>query len=199
MIKNIFPVNIYLKDSVVEETDLLELNTAVKTIFNNYKTRTGHSYSDVGDNEIPFFTKENLELFPVLKNLQEKFIDGFYELANSFEQNTLSREKIEHMVSKNSGKLPLMKKGDYKKTHNHHGACAFAVFYLSDVDNDKHGGKLILKDPSFHSNLNFHPVEECEIETKSNRLVIAPAYVWHEVSPYFGDEERITIVINLDY
>jgi hypothetical protein len=61
----------------------------------------------------------------------------------------------------------------------------------------KHGGKLILKDPSFHSNYSFHPPEDYGIETRKNRLIVAPAYVWHEVSPYIGDEDRITVVVNL--
>lgn len=198
MIKNIFPINIVIQDSVLDKSELKDLTSSVEAIFSKYKVEHNKDHASIGDNEIPFFTDENISLFPVLGKLREKFIDGFYELSNSFEKNVLTKELIEQMVCRNSGKLPFMKKGDYKKTHNHYGASAFAVFYLSDVDNDKHGGKLILKDPSFHSNLNFHPPEEYEIETKRNRLVISPGYVWHEVTPYSGEEDRLTIVINLD-
>lgn len=199
LIKNIFPINIFIQDSVLNESELKDLTSTVEAIFSKYKVENGTDYTSTVNNEIPFFTSENISSFPILGKLREKFIDGFYKLSNSFESNTLTKQMIEQMVCKNSGKLPLMKKGDYKRTHNHYGASAFAVFYLSDVNNDKHGGKLILKDPSFHSNLNFHPPEEYEIETKKNRLIISPGYVWHEVSPYLGEEDRLTIVINLDF
>lgn len=197
MIKTIFPVNILVKDFDLPDDFTRELSSSVQSIFQTLVVERGLSRSDVSDEEFPVFTPENLEKFPVLTQLRELFIDGFYELASSFEENTLTRDMIAKMVETNFGKLPLMKKGDYKRIHGHTNAIAFAVFYLTDVDNEKHGGKLILKDPSFHSNFSFHPPEDYEVETRKNRLVIAPAYVWHEVTPYLGDEDRVTVVVNL--
>lgn len=197
MIKTVFPVNVLIKDHAmpVECTD--ELSSAVQAIFQSLMVEKGLSKDDIANEEFPVFTEDNFIAFPVLKQLQETFIDGFYELASSYEENTLTRDMIAKMVSSNMGKLPLMKKGDYKRIHGHTNAIAFAVFYLTDVDNERHGGELILKDPSFHSNYSFHPPEDFAIETKKNRLVIAPGYVWHEVTPYTGDDDRITVVINL--
>jgi hypothetical protein len=197
MIKTVFPVNVLIKDHNLPEEFTNELSAAVQAIFQSLMVERGLSRDDVTNEEFPVFTEENMTAFPVLKQLQSLFVDGFYELASSFEENTLTREMVEKMVSANVGKLPLMKKGDYKRVHGHTNAIAFAVFYLTDVDNTRHGGQLILKDPSFHSNFSFHPPEDFAIDTKKNRLVIAPAYVWHEVTPYLGDEDRITVVINL--
>ena len=197
MIKTIFPVNVLIKDFEMPEEFSSELSTTVQSIIQSIMTETGLTQEQVGDDEFPVFTQENLEKFPELRTLKEMFIDGFYELASSFEENTLTREMIARMVEANVGKLPLMKKGDYKRLHGHTNAVAFAIFYLTDVDNKKHGGKLILKDPSFHSNFSFHPPEDFEIETKKNRLVVAPGYIWHEVTPYLGEEDRVTVVINL--
>lgn len=197
MIKTVFPVNVLIKDHTMPDEFASELSSAVQAVFQSLMIEKGLSRDDIANEEFPVFTKENLAAFPLLKQLQEIFIDGFYELANSYEENTLTRDMIAKMVSSNVGKLPLMKKGDYKRIHGHTNAVAFAVFYLSDVDNKRHGGELILKDPSFHSNYSFHPPEDHAIETKKNRLVVAPAYVWHEVTPYTGDEDRITVVVNL--
>lgn len=197
MIKTVFPVNVLIKDFDKPDQFSAELSSAIQAIFQSLMVEHGLTRDDISDEEFPVFTEENLKAFPVLKELQEMFVDGFYELASSFEENTLTKDMISKMVETNVGKLPLMKKGDYKRIHGHTNAIAFAVFYLTDVDNDKHGGKLILKDPSFHSNFSFHPPEDYEIETRKNRLVIAPAYVWHEVTPYLGDEDRITVVVNL--
>ena len=197
MIKTLFPVNVLIKDHALPDKFTNELSASVQAIFQSLMTEKGLSREDIANNEFPVFTEDNFVSFPVLKQLQEIFIDGFYELACSYEENTLTRDMIVKMVSSNVGKLPLMKKGEYKRLHTHTNSIAFAIFYLTDVDNKRHGGKLILKDPSFHSNYSFHPPEDYGIETRKNRLIVAPAYVWHEVSPYIGDEDRITVVVNL--
>jgi hypothetical protein len=197
MIKTVFPVNVLIKDFDKPDEFTQELSTAVQSIFHSLMTERGLKREEVSDEEFPVFTEKNMTVFPVLKELREMFIDGFYELASSYEENTLTREMVAQMVSANVGKLPLMKKGDYKRTHGHTNAIAFSIFYLTDVDNERHGGKLILRDPSFHSNFSFHPPEDFEIGTRKNRLIAAPGYVWHEVTPYFGEEDRLTVVVNL--
>jgi hypothetical protein len=199
MIKNIFPVNIYTKDLNVDETWSKELENISKSIFLSYLAEKNITRKDITENEIPFFTKSNIEQYPIIKELQDIFIEGFYSLASSYDNNTLSQDDIEKMVCSNTGRLPFMEKYDYKPVHSHLNSSAFAIFYLTDVNNEKDGGKLILRDPSFNVIPNFRPKEKYEIETKKNRLIVVPAYVWHEVTPYFADEERLTIVINLDF
>lgn len=199
MIKTIFPVNIFIEDNEKDEEWTETLKNVSVAIFQSTIAEKNLSKEDLADDEIPFFTEENLKKYPILKELQEIFIDGFYELAKSYDNNTLTREKISEMVSKNSGKLPLMSKYSYKSVHSHVSSSAFAIFYLTDVDNKKNGGKLILRDPSFNANAYFKPEEKFALETRKNRLIVAPAYVWHEVTPYFGDDDRLTIVINLDF
>ena len=198
MIKTVFPVNVLIKDYELSEEFTSELINAAQAIFHSLMTEKGLTRDQVADDEFPVFTEKNCQIFPALKQLQNMFVDGFYELASSYDENILTREMIEKMVSANVGKLPLMKSGDYKRIHGHTNASAFAVFYLTDVDNKKHGGQLILRDPSFHSNFSFHPPEDFAIDTKKNRLVVAPAYVWHEVSQYTGTHDRFAFVINLD-
>jgi hypothetical protein len=199
MIKNIFTVNTLIKDYDKTDEWSTELALAAKSVFQLYLAESGKTYEQLGDDDIPFFTEDNIAKFPIIRELQEIFVEGFYELATSYNTNTLTREDVARMVARNSGKLPFMKKNNYKKTHNHTGASAFGIFYLSEIDHDRTGGQLILKDPAFHSNLHFHTSQEFPVDTKKNRLVVVPGYVWHEVSPYMGDEERLAIVINLDF
>jgi hypothetical protein len=199
MIKTVFPVNVLIKDLEKSDNFSSELSACIQAIFQQQLNEKGLTRNDLRDKEFPVFTDENLEKFPVLKELRTIFADGFFELSSSFEENVLTKDLIVKMVSTNVGKLPFMKTGDYQRLHTHTSSIAFGIFYLSNVDNDKHGGKLILKDPSFHGNSSFHPPEDYEIETRKNRLVIAPAYVWHEVTPYSGVEDRITIVMNLHW
>jgi len=198
MIQNLFTVNALIKDYDKTNEWSLELGLAAKAVFQLYLAESGKTYEQLGDDEIPFFTQENIKQFPIIGELQQIFIDGFYELASSYEDNILTRDDIARMVANNSGKLPFMKKHQFKRTHNHVGACAFGIFYLSDVNNEQQGGELILRDPAFHSNYQFHSAQEFPVETKKNRLVVVPGYIWHDVSPYMGDEERLAVVINLD-
>jgi hypothetical protein len=198
MLHDLFAVKVLIKDFSFSDEWNIDMENTVRAIFQNYMGVTNKPYTEISDNEIPLFTKENIESFPVLQDLRNIFVDGFYELANSYENNHLTKNEIEQKVYENIGKLPFVKSGESKSLHNHTKASAFAVFYLSEIDNDKDGGTLILRDPAFHSNYGFHPTSTFNVNTKKNRLVVVPAYVWHEVSPYVGKDERIAVVMNLD-
>ena len=201
MIYHLFPSNVLIKDTELTEQQLDELAVAIQAIFASHQALTG-SHVESGEDSMPLFTKENIEIFPVLQTLKDIFIDGFMELLCSFgdkEPGEHTRNKVEQLVNNHAGRLPIMRKGDYKQIHSHPGNVAFGVFYLTDVDNEKDGGYLILRDPAFHTTPHFTHHQSHKVETKAGRLIIAPTHVWHEVSPYFGDEDRVTVVSNLCY
>lgn len=201
MIHDLFPTKVLIKDVDLTEEELNEMEIAVQAIFISHMSESG-SHIDSGENTMPLFTKENMQVFPVLNKLKDIFIDGFVELgaANSDKKITEeTRKLVEELVDNHAGRLPLMKTGDYKQIHAHPGSTAFGVFYLTDVDNEKNGGYLVLRDPSFHTTPHFSGAKSHKIETRAGRLVIAPTHVWHEVTPYYGKEDRITVVSNLNY
>jgi hypothetical protein len=198
MLHDLFAVKVLIKDFSFSEEWNTDLENTVRAIFQNYMGVMNKSYTETSDNEIPLFTKENLEAFPILDELRNIFIDGFYQLADSYENNSITKDEIRTKVHANIGKLPFVKSGESKSLHNHTKASAFGIFYLTDVNNDKDGGTLILRDPAFHSNYGFHAKTSFDVSTKKNRLVVVPAYVWHEVTAYSGKDERIAIVMNLD-
>ena len=198
MIHSIFPTNILIEDVDFSDDEVTELTVAINTIFKSHEALTG-SHVVSGEDSMPLFTDENITVFPILKKLKQLFADGFYKVAESNPNNSVTKESIEIMMDNHAGRLPIMRTGDYKGIHSHPGSTAFGIFYLTDVDNKKDGGKLILRDPSFHTNPGFRSAMTYEVETKAGRLVIAPSYVWHEVTPYHGKEDRITVVSNLIY
>ena len=201
MIYDLFPTKVLIKDTELTDQQLFDLDVAIQAIFASYEAMTG-SHVTSGENSMPLFTEENLRTFPVLQDLRNIFIDGFVELGLSNKQNELkedTRKKIEQLVDNHAGRLPIMRKGDYKQTHTHPGTAAFGIFYLTDVDNEKDGGKLVLRNPAFHNTPAYGESQRFEVETKAGRLVIAPSYIWHEVTPYYGDEQRVTVVSNLSY
>jgi hypothetical protein len=197
MIKTIFPTRILIKDYDKSEEWSQNLEFIVRSIFKSVQSEK-EDYSLTGDNSINLFKKENLIQFPELIELREMFVDCFYELASSYDSNELTRDFIDERVDEYSGKLPFMRNGDLKLLHNHNQSVdAFGIFYLTDVDNAKDGGSLILHDPSFSGLFNFQEERMISVETKRNRMVICPNHVWHEVSRYTGQEERITITVDL--
>lgn len=208
MIKTIFPINILVKDFDMDPKWNEAIEQAVNTYFVQLLAETGENRNHIAEIPMELFSEENMEVTPELRELQKMFIDGFYELYLSYPKDRydsvygeklLTYDDIKTMAQKDLGRLPFMKKGDTKFIHNHTRCEAFGIFYLSDVDNDKDGGQLILHDPSFHHLIDFYDSHTARIETKKNRLVIVPAHVWHQVSQYIGDKERMTIVMNLEH
>ena len=199
MIQTIFPTNIFIKDYELDEDWNASLTAFLKAHFINSMTSSGN-YAITSDETYGVFTKENLESNKELRELREMFVDGFYELSKSFNTNVespLTREKILEGLGEKFGRLPFMKKGDVKRIHTHSDAEAFGIFYLNDINNEQDGGQLVLHDPSFNSLLFFRENRTLQIPTKKHRLIIVPSSVWHEVYQYLGEEERITVVVNL--
>lgn len=201
----IFPTNIAVRDIELTEQQVADLHVAVESIFlHTYQTSRDQARVDtqgVGNcaDPIPVFTKENLDVFPVLNEVKEMFVDGFLELAQSYSNNNFSKDGIRRLFRDTYGQLPVMKSGQNMPAHTHPGTIASAVFYLTDVNNETEGGQLVLRDPSWHSTPGFRNDMEYEVETKAGRLVVFPVHLWHEVRTYFGEKDRVTIVANLSY
>jgi Rps23 Pro-64 3,4-dihydroxylase Tpa1-like proline 4-hydroxylase len=199
MIETIFKTHALIKDLDISQEVADQLDTAVATVLADHVAKTGESHREYGENNLlPFFTEETIKSFPHLSIVRDYFVDGFWELAQSYTNTPFTRESIEKLVSAYTGRLPIMKNGDYKNVHTHSGALAFGILYLNDVDNEKHGGELILHDPSFSTVFGFGESPHYKVPTKKHRLIIAPANVWHSVTPYTGEEDRVAVVFNLD-
>lgn len=198
MIEKLFATHVLIKDVEISESESSEVVNLIDAMIGQYKAETSLSMEKIGENSLPFFTPENLEKFPVLKKIREHFINGFWELAQSYENNSFTKEVIEELVCRYTGRLPIMQSGDFKRAHNHVGASAFAILYMNDVDNSRHGGELLLHDPSWSNNVGYVNEQIYKVETKKHRLIVAPANVWHSVTSYNGNEDRIAIVFNLD-
>lgn len=139
--------------------------------------------------------EEAAQGFKVIADLREIFLQGFLDLNKEY-NNQYSEEYIREQYKKDSGNFAVLEAGQRVGLHNH-PSIGFAIFYLTDVDNETDGGELILYDPSFHCNKHFHPPKDLRIKTKKNRLVIGAADVWHEVTPYNGQHDRMCAVIDL--
>lgn len=198
MINTLFKTNVYIKDQDYDDQWNNEVKSIVKATISKHVSESNVSLERAFEDGVPLFTDSNRQTYPQLEELFQAFVDGFYDLNKSYENeetDLLTREEIVYALSKEMGKAPLMKYGDFKKVHTHKRTSAYGIFYLDTVDNKKDGGILSLYDPSFNNPDYFHGSMVAKVPTVKHRMVVAPATVWHDVSPYFGDE-RNTIVIN---
>ena len=196
MIETVFPIKMLIDEFEVTYEEEVSLYSILQAIFMSHLSKKGLGFVDAGNvASIPIFTKENLEGYPEIKKLYEFFAESFYKLANEYSPTTM--EEIYLSMGETTGRLPFMRKGDYKQIHNHSGTSLVAVYYMGEVNNEKEGGKLVLHDPSFNNTMRTKPKPTHEIETKKNRIVIMPGYIWHEVTPYTGEDVRLAVVMNI--
>ena len=160
--------------------------------YGDYKTASEESHN--------LFTSENFSQLPELEELFDMFVDCFFELSESYASNdsNLSKGDIEQLLLNDKGKITVMKGGDWKQIHNHDVSQATGIFYLDTVDNDQHGGQLVLHDPSFNHLKQFCGNKTMSIDTVKHRMIVLPAHVWHEVTPYLQSAlPRYSVIIDL--
>lgn len=104
------------------------------------------------------------------------------------------------------------RRGDANEFHSHPGSYWSAVYYVDDggIGGDRSlGGELEFMDPRGPGPAMYAPslafatpgglsvgVNET-IPPKTGRLVMFPAFVLHQVRPYRGDAQRVSIALNL--
>lgn len=139
--------------------------------------------------------EESAQHFTIISDLRNIFLQGFLDLNTAYNTQYTEKHIREHYKT-DSGNFAVLKSGQRVGLHRH-PSIGFAIFYLTDVDNETDGGELILHDPSFHCNKYFHSDREIRIKTKKNRLIVGAADIWHEVTPYVGNHDRMCAVIDL--
>lgn len=200
MIETIFPVQMFHAKMPMSDEESSSLNATCQAIFRNHTAMKGISFQEAGDDgvHIPVFTDDNIKAYKEIRKLHDYFAKSFHQLAQEYD-NRITFEEVLECMEETTGRLPFMRKGDYKGLHCHSGASLVAVFYLDDVDNDKDGGKLILHDPAFNQIIRTKPKRKMEMDTEKHCIIIVPAHVWHEVTPYNGDEDRLAVVMNISF
>jgi hypothetical protein len=98
----------------------------------------------------------------------------------------------------------------YVPSHNHVAHVA-AVYYVQTPATERpivdHGspiedywrpeeGVLILQDPRHNASLNGLWQQFARIYPRPGLLIMFPAFVWHEVTPHFGNAPRLSVAAN---
>jgi len=197
-VKQIYPTNIYLKQ--------LDIGDEKLTIIENYLRAQHLAFTSSLDNDHSEYTDGNENIVidaiiegecPEMAELIEEIKKGFLSLAYSNIDNMSESNADAVMldVELDSCKINLMKNGYRLGVHTHYSDDAFACLYFNDVTEDE-GGEIVLYDPRWQRNYAFGGSKLEKIKSKRGQLLIAPQFLWHEVTQYNGNEERLTLVVN---
>jgi hypothetical protein len=197
-IREIYPTNIYEKELDISEEKLKEIETFLRAqhkAFMSSPDMDHDEYSDGNENIVIDAVIEGQ--CPEMKELIDEVKKGFLTLAYSNLDN-FTESNTDSMlldVELDSCKINLMKKGYRLGAHTHYSDDAFACIYFNDVTEEE-GGELVLYDPRWQRNYMFGGSKQEKIKSKRGKMVIAPQYLWHEVTHYHGEDERLTLVVN---
>jgi hypothetical protein len=150
-------------------------------VLNTTKAISAITPKPVADYNVDLWVTDNMKV------IQSRFKDGFQELCDYY------GEKSDFDIDSLNIINP-MNYGDFKSTHTHDVIDAFGVYYLNESNE---GGKLRLYDPRFLNKKSFSKQTYIEIKPKTGLMVVAPYYIWHEVTPYLGEETRYSLVCNM--
>jgi len=178
-----FETQIVWQQHHFSENWFTNLSSQMQAKFELIKAEHGIDYISAGDEEANIFEDETTEQL----ELKHIFKEAFSELASRYSQDLV-------FFIESLSRITPMKKYDYKPAHSHADIDAFGVFYI-DVGTGP-GGDLVLHDPRFHNQVSFTPPKTKTINPVNGTLIAAPAYVWHEVSRYLGDDTRLAVICN---
>ena len=150
-------------------------------VLNTTKAISAMTPEPVADYNVDLWQTKNM------LTLRSYFMEGFEALC--VEHDERSDFDIDSMNIINP-----MNYGDFKSCHTHDVIDAFGVYYLNESDE---GGRLRLYDPRFLNKKSFSRQTYIEIKPRTGLMVVAPYYIWHEVTPYFGEDTRYSLVCNM--
>lgn len=197
-IKQIYPTNILVEQLDIPEEIIAKVETYLKAQDKAFRTNLDNNHIEYRDgNENIIFDAvekgECPEMVFITDQIKERYIELALSNIESYTESDQDKLIFETVIE--SCKINLMKPGYRLGVHTHYGDDAYACFYFNDVKSDE-GGELLLYDPRWQRNYTFGGSLLEKIRPRRGLLVIVPGFIWHEVSQYNGNEERLTLVVN---
>lgn len=176
-----FATPVYINPTAVSHADALAIRAFIRYHYRQHG-------SDRADENL-FDSLLAKELCPQLAVARSAANRAFSALLGASGQHTLDF----HIAS---CKYNVMSRGEHRPIHMHGGIDAFAILYLDDLSRQD-GGQLVLHNPNFVDSI-FTPSNSTLITPSTGLIVAAPAYLWHSVNPYYGADERVCLVVNVN-
>jgi uncharacterized protein (TIGR02466 family) len=167
----------------------------------------------IPSNQVRIF-ESSFDLFKdpsrVIQELKGFFLHGILQAV--MQTNGYAREELERLRVITDAWYHVTRFGGYISSHIHSNASWSAVYMVDpgrQPEDLPKGGVLNFKDPRVTANMYLDPGNQkwqkpfhlgsINYELRPGDLMVFPAFIQHEVTPYFGQEPRITVAANCSF
>lgn len=195
--------------------DVDTLNAKLKQLFIQ-KEQEGDAHRNVGAfvNQPEGLYESKFNLFDwqyaEIKELEKKCWTSLYGLIG--EINRYDRDTLLRLHIKAESWFHIMRKHSYFSTHCHPMASWSGVYCVDpgdQVSSDSRSGRLEFINPfpaaSTYVDManvrltGIYETNHVGIQLQAGQLVIFPSWLQHQVLPYLGEKERITVAFNASF
>jgi len=173
------------------------LNTELRNyILGMEKSEASLSKSNVGGwhSSLDFLSRDAAPI----QQLRERLWSFTHDLFQQFSQ---PGQKLDFRIE---GWANILRQGQYHSVHAHPNATWSGVYYVSgneEIEDQPFSGRFELLDPRPGASLNY---ADCStlynrflLNPQPGQMFVFPSWLQHQVHPYFGAEERISIAFNV--
>ncbi len=195
-IQELYATTILVKQLNISEKDLDNIESYLQAV---------HALFNASSNESSYFVKDILSRDDAKTSCPELFVlsdmikDEIRNLAVANIKNHANTEWFQTpsavTCTINNSTINILEQGRQMELHTHFSDDAFACFYFQDIE-EEFGGTLKLHDPRWQRSYWFGGSKVFEFQPKRGTVIIAPNFIWHEVTTYTGKDPRLTYVLN---
>jgi uncharacterized protein (TIGR02466 family) len=142
---------------------------------------------------------------PCIRELRNFMLESVFRIAMAASETV--PEEFARLRLNNHTWFHITRRTGYFVAHNHALASWSAVYCVKDGTHDAAcGGLLRLFDTRAGADAFLDPanqrlrqpfhVSDLDLQLQAGQLVVFPSYLFHEVTPYYGSDTRITVASN---
>jgi len=142
---------------------------------------------------------------PCIQELRKFMLESAFRFAMAASET--APEEFARLRLNNHTWFHVTRRSGYFVAHNHALASWSAVYCVKDGAHDGPcGGLLRLFDTRVGADAYVDPANErlhqpfivgdLDLQLQAGQLVVFPSYLFHEVTPYYGSDTRITVASN---
>jgi uncharacterized protein (TIGR02466 family) len=142
---------------------------------------------------------------PCIQELRKFMLESVFRVAMAASET--APEEFARLHLNNHTWFHITRRTGYFVAHNHALASWSAVYCVKDdADDAPRGGLLRLFDTRTGADAFLDPanqrlrqpfmVSDLDLKLQAGQLVVFPSYLFHEVTPYYGPDTRITVASN---
>lgn len=139
-----------------------------------------------------------------IKRLHQRLSDLSLTLVNQFFYDSAKVTKVTKDALRLEAWANVLRHGQYNTLHCHPNALWSGVYFVTtneSIEEHALSGKLELIDPRPGASLNYEERSNLYgrflVSPIAGQVIIFPAWLQHQVHPYFGRSKRISIAFNV--